>query len=88
MAAASQEPLCSLAGGDGLQFGFDPGDLGGLAAAFHEQHAAGFDRAVVVEIRCAGKRAGSGCGGGLGGRSIVPPARSASVRCAGGRWRR
>ena len=66
--------------GDGLQLGFDPGDLGGLAAAFHEQHAAGFDRTVVVEIRCASKRAGSGCGGGLSGG---PPFRESDQRPCG-----
>jgi hypothetical protein len=36
------------AGGDGLQLGLDPREFGGLAAAFHEQDAAVFDRAVVV----------------------------------------
>jgi hypothetical protein len=43
--------------GNGLEFGLDPGDLGGLAAAFHEQHAAGLDRAVIVQLGCSGKRA-------------------------------
>lgn len=48
------------------QLGFNPGDLGRLALAFHEQHAAGFDRTVVVEIRRSGKRAGRRCRCGLG----------------------
>jgi hypothetical protein len=55
------------AGGDGLQPGFDLGDLGGLAAAFHEQHATGFGRAVVVEIGRPGEGAGARRRRGLDG---------------------
>jgi len=54
------------AGGHGLQLGLDAGDLCGLTLAFHEQHAAGFDRALIVEVGCPGERTGSGHGG-LGG---------------------
>jgi hypothetical protein len=56
----AREPGAGLSGtlGGGEQFGFDALDLGGLASAFHEQHAGALDGALVVEVRGTRQRAG------------------------------